>query len=101
VSENFEGKKGLPLRNGDTLVFVFDIASTLTVDRQDQRTAGSQADALGSSAINAADAVGRASNNGYAVDANINPPASTYIYEARRVAFFVTVQGITPSAGVA
>ena len=97
ASENFVGKGGLPLRNDDTLVFVFNIASTLTVDRQDQRTAGTTADTKPASA-GAGDSVAQ-NGSRYAVDNNKNPAVSTYIYESRRIAFFVSVQGITPSAG--
>jgi hypothetical protein len=80
-SENYVGT-GLPLLDGDVLVFVFNVATGLNITRQPTEVAGSQPDNLAGTSENP--------NSSY------TPDSSSYVYGSRRIAFFVTVQGVTP-----
>jgi hypothetical protein len=101
ASENYEGS-GLPLLDGDSLVFIFDVASELRVDRTEEKTDGTTADSKPSSANGAADAVedsDAAGANGVGSKYTTGQAGTaSYIYESRRIAFFVTVDGVSPPA---
>lgn len=99
--ESFTGS-GLPLLDGDTLVFIFQTENTLTVNRVEEKTAGSNADSKPASADGAADAVANsdaAGANGVGSKYTTSlPGTASYIYESRRIAFFVTVTDVSPAA---
>ena len=89
ASENFQSSH-LPLLDGDEIVFVFDIASELKVERVEQKTDGANVD-TGANVSNAGGGKYTTSSAGTA----------TYVYEARKIAFFVTVTGGTAAAAAA
>lgn len=92
-SENHVGTD-LPLVNGDTLVFIFNVNLNLVV-RDEKKTAGTTADNLsGVSESGAPAGAGSAGTGPYS-----SPTQKvTYIYESRKVAFFVKVAGLVPKA---
>jgi hypothetical protein len=101
ASENFLANH-IPLLDDDVIVFTFEVAQELRVDREEQKTGGAIADPTASvggpvtsvSAGNAAGGVGGAFTTS-------QPGTATYIYQSRKIAFFVSVTGGTAAAAAA
>jgi hypothetical protein len=80
----------LPLVNGDTLVFIFDVNENLVV-RTDKKTAGANADsATDVTEAGAPAGAGAAATGPYGETVQ----GITYLYNSRRVAFYVKVNSL-------
>lgn len=90
ASENAVSPYPLPLLDGQTLVFIFDVTGK-TVVRLEGKSGGLTADA-GSGVTEVAKGAGQPTNP-YSADKGATEGAK-YIYSNRKVAFFVKVSGI-------
>jgi hypothetical protein len=98
ASENYLGSQ-LPLLDGNELVFIFNVASSLVVNRAEQKSTGVSADSSASATVsNVAAGAGDGEGRPFTTS---EPGTATYTYDTRKIAYFVKVTGCTAAAAAA